>query len=124
MTITSRAETHYGSMQHVTKTDRQVESDILGKVTANLQKATLNSGDFPQLVKAIHDNRIIWSHFAAHAADNLNKLPNELRADLVSLYEFTEQHSQKVLRKEADVSVLIEVNTAIMRGLSGKGKEE
>jgi len=40
-----------------------------------------------------------------------------LRAQLVYLGEFTRAHTQKVLRGEADPAPLIDINSAIIRGL-------
>ena len=54
---------------------------------------------------------------AGDVADAANGLPKELRAQIFYLAEFTNQHSTLVLRGEGDVDVLVEINTAIMRGL-------
>jgi flagellar protein FlaF len=59
--------------------------------------------------------------FATQVADNENTLPKEVRARIVYLSEFTTEHSRKVLNRQASVDALIEVNTAIMRGLRGTG---
>ncbi len=58
---------------------------------------------------------------AADVADNLNSLPAPLRAQIFYLAEFTEQHSTKVLNGKADSDVLVEINTAILRGLNQMG---
>ena len=57
---------------------------------------------------------------AIDVADNENALPQELRAQLFYLAEFTEHHSRRVLRREADVTALIDINTAVLRGLNGR----
>ena len=63
----------------------------------------------------------MWTALAADVADKKNALPNTLRAQIFYLAEFTEQHTRQVQRKEADVSALIEINTAILRGLNAQG---
>lgn len=49
-----------------------------------------------------------------------NGLPQDLRARLFYLYQFTEHHSGKVLADQGSVDVLIDINTAVMRGLRGE----
>ncbi len=83
--------------------------------------ATAPNANFRALAEALHENRTLWTHLAAEVADDDNELSQDLRARLFYLAEFTAHHSRKVLRGEADVAPLIEVNTAVMRGLSGKG---
>ena len=48
-----------------------------------------------------------------------NGLPIELRAQIISLAEFVRRHSLAVLGGRASVSALIDINTAIMKGLRG-----
>ena len=72
---------------------------------------------FSNLARALHDNRKIWRVFALEAASDTNPLPDTLRARLVSLAGFTQQHTSKVLARSGTVEPLLEINTAIMRGL-------
>ena len=44
-------------------------------------------------------------------------LPDDLRARIFYLAEFTDQHTRKVLNGRDTAGPLIEINTAIMRGL-------
>ena len=48
-----------------------------------------------------------------------NRLPVPLRAQLISLAEFVRRHSLAVLGGRAEVGALIDINTAIMKGLRG-----
>ena len=57
----------------------------------------------------------------ACVAEEGNGLPAKLRAQLFYLYEFTTQHSRAVRDRKASVDVLIDINTAVMRGLRGQG---
>ena len=69
------------------------------------------------LVTAIHENRRLWTILAGDVADDGNTLPEQLRAQIFYLAEFTGQHSAKVLSGKAGVEILIEINMAVMRGL-------
>ena len=77
--------------------------------------------DFPLLATAVHENLQLWCALAVDVADKGNGLPAALRAQLFYLYEFTAGHSRAVLANRASVEVLVDINTAVMRGLRGEG---
>ena len=118
MNATLQAQTAYGAQTGATRTQRAVEYDTFARVTYRLKSAAETLTSPSALAGAIHDNRRLWTILAADVADAANPLPKELRARIVYLAEFTRQHSGKVLRDGADMAPLIEINTAIMRGLS------
>jgi flagellar biosynthesis activator protein FlaF len=101
---------------------RAVEYDLLARTTQRLALAwAQREKDFPGLVAALSDNQQVWSAFAVDVADPGNALPAQLRARLFYLYEFTAQHSRKVLEDGASPEVLTDINIAVMRGLRGDG---
>lgn len=101
---------------------RSIEYDAFSRVTQKLAAAWgMRRNDFPALVKALNDNLGLWSTLAADVASPGNTLPPALRAQLFYLYEFSEVHTRRVLDGSAGVDVLIDVNSAIMRGLRGQG---
>lgn len=101
---------------------RSIEYEALARVTQRLA-ATWQSRkvDHPALVQALADNIGLWSTLAADVASPGNALPSSLRAQLFYLYEFSEVHTRRIMEGGASVEVLIDVNTAIMRGLRGQG---
>lgn len=118
MNAANLAQNAYSQAHKNTGTPRTVEYQLLAKVTAEL--SSLNKLDmdyFPRLTEALHRNRMFWDTVAADVASEGNTLPLDLRAQIFSLAEFSRGHSQKILRGETDPSALIEVNTAVMRGL-------
>lgn len=101
------------------KSDRAVEAQIVGQVTARLRSAAQSADtDFPTFVQALQDNRRMWLILASDVADSDNGLAKELRAQIFYLAEFTQQHTGKVLRNRASADALIEINTAVLRGLN------
>ena len=99
---------------------RAVEYDLLARTTKALSQAARKENDFAGLVAALDDNQRLWSTLAAEVAGPENGLPQQLRAQLFYLYEFTTQHSRAVRDRKASVDVLIDINTAVMRGLRGQ----
>lgn len=118
MTALDLARAAYSASAAPIRTHRGSEYDALAKVTQRLRSASASgSTAFPQLVAALHDNRTLWTILAADVAGPGNQLPQELRARLFYLGEFVAQHSPRILRGEASADILIEINTAVMRGL-------
>ncbi|MGI3213362.1 flagellar biosynthesis regulator FlaF [Roseovarius tibetensis] len=113
-----QAQTAYGAQGGPVRTPRAVEYDTFARVTHRLKSAVENRHAPAALATAVHDNRRLWTILAADVADAANPLPKDLRAQIVYLAEFTRQHSGKVLRDGADITPLIDINTAMMRGLS------
>ncbi|WP_127113130.1 flagellar biosynthesis regulator FlaF [Shimia sediminis] len=108
----------YGVNAAPTRSPRTLEYDAIAQVTRQLKTAAdLGDKGFSELAKAIHENRRLWALFASSVADDDNALPAELRAQLFYLAEFTNVQSSKVLAGQAGVQPLLEVNTAILRGL-------
>ncbi len=119
MNMTERAQGAYARPDAPLRSPRAVEYDLFARVTRQLTAAL--ASDRAALVRALHDNGRMWRVLAADIAGEGNRLPAELRARLFYLYQFTETHSRKVLAGEAEAGVLIEINTAVMRGLRGEG---
>lgn len=116
------ARTAYSGATAPIRTERSTEYQIFARITHRLSNASLeNIEGFINLAEAIHDNRRLWTILASDVSDKDNGLSPQLRAQIFYLAEFTEIHSRKVLAKEASVDALIEVNTAIMRGLRTMG---
>ncbi len=111
----------YGATNAHIRTPRSIEYDVLARVTARIKAACAEDVPFARLAEALTENNEIWVTLAGDVAEANNGLPAELRAQLFYLFEFTFQHTQKVLRGEAKAEVLIDINTAVLRGLAGQG---
>ena len=114
-----KAQSAYSNSHHSTKTDKGLELDAFANATRKLSIAlTAAQNDYPSFVSALHENRRLWIHMGAAVADPGNQLSSELRARIFFLAQFVDQHTAKVLGKAADPSILLEINSGIMRGLS------
>jgi len=120
--VIEQARQGYAPTQTAVRTDRSIEAQLISQITAKLRKAANGpKSEFPKLMTALHENRRMWTAMAADVADSGNALPQGLRAQIFYLAEFTEHHSRQVIKGEADVKALIDINTAVMRGLNGQG---
>jgi len=120
MTSISLAHDAYARPDAPSRSFRTVEYDLFARVTRRLTLAwRARRVDFPALVAALHENDRLWRTLAVDVADPGNALPASLRAQLFYLHEFTAAHSRKIVDDGASAEVLIDINTAIMRGLRG-----
>jgi len=118
------AQMAYSRASAPVRTDRGTEYDLFARVTRALKSADdRGKAGFRDLAEAIHENRRLWALLAGDVASEDNSLPQELRARIFYLAEFTHQHSQKVLGGKAGARVLVEINAAVMKGLrAGVGR--
>ncbi|SNT03306.1 flagellar biosynthesis regulator FlaF [Tropicimonas sediminicola] len=118
------AQKAYGAAAAPVRTSRSVEYAAFLRVTRDLScAAEAGRTGFASLAKALHDNRRLWSVLASDVASSDNHLPPTLRAQIFYLAEFVEQQSRKVLKGEGSAETLVDINTAMMRGLSTEGSE-
>ncbi|MGR3548049.1 MAG: flagellar biosynthesis regulator FlaF [Roseovarius sp.] len=121
MNATRLAQSAYRDQARSVRTDRGLEYDAFARVTQRLVMAAgQDLRDIPNLAAALHDNRRLWTILATDVADAQNPLPAPLRAQIVSLAQFCHRHSSAVLTTKASLQPLIDINTAIMRGLSDR----
>ena len=117
MNAFNMAKTAYADTASPTRTLRGTEYDAFARITHRMKVSATDASKFSILAAALYENKKLWSILAADISDKDNPLPKELRGRIFYLYEFTAQHTSKVLRKEASADVLVDINTAVMRGL-------
>ncbi|RRH68314.1 flagellar biosynthesis regulator FlaF [Falsigemmobacter faecalis] len=121
MTMHHLARTAYSQPLAPSRSPRSLEYDLLARASQCLRLGWEHRrSDFGRLARAVQDNNALWVTLAADVAEQGNGLPAPLRANLFYLYEFTQHHSRRVLAGDGGVDVLIDVNTAVMRGLRGE----
>ena len=105
----------YVQAQNATEEPRQTEYRLFAQVTRALMQS--QEGAKTEIAKAIHWNRRLWLALQADCASDSNVLPDETRAGIISLAIWVDKHSRKVLKGEAEVRPLIDINRSIMEGL-------
>lgn len=123
MNAMNMAKTAYAASQTPIRTPRSVEYEAFARITHQIKSsAEKGRAGFVQLSRAIHENRRLWTLLATDVAEQGNTLPADLRAKIFYLAEFTNLQSSKVLKDPIEAKVLVEINTAIMRGLRQKAE--
>lgn len=118
MNAQSMAQRAYTQSAAPTKSDRRTEYEAIARTTHELKSAAEKAkSDFPKFASALHRNNRLWTMLAADVANHDNGLPKDLRARIFFLSEFTKRHSAQVLAGKASVVPLLDINTAVLRGL-------
>lgn len=116
-----QARTAYGAADDATRTPRDAEYQAFARATRALTAAARTGKSAPgKLAEALTLNRRLWTVLAADLATDGNQLPQALRVSLLGLAQFVLNHSDSVLNGTGDIAPLVDVNTAIMRGLRGE----
>lgn len=114
-------KTTYGSALSPTKSPRDAEAAILGRITARMVTSAKDGREgFSQLAAALSDNRRFWLTCATDLSGDGNTLPTALRAQLISLAGFVQDHTAKVLLQQASIEPLTAINRAVIEGLSAE----
>lgn len=101
-----------------TRAPRGAEYEVIARITHRMKNAAMQGQmGFAALVDALQENRKLWKTLAIDVADSENALPKDVRARVFYLAKFTNEHTSQVLQKQATVAPLLEINTAILRGL-------
>jgi flagellar biosynthesis regulator FlaF len=103
----AKAATHRGL--------RDQEADVFRRATGAL-KVARDSGPMPR-VRAIADNRRLWLTVNDLMRDPLNRLPDALRASILSVGLAVQREMD---RETPDFNFLISINENITAGLSGQ----
>lgn len=104
----------YGSS--VVRTARDAEYDVFSRVTHMLRQAA-GAGRGPEWIAAVDKNNQLWTLLASDLANPGNKLPDQVRAGLLSLAGFALRHGHQALAGKVGIAPLIDINLAMMRGL-------
>ena len=107
----------YAAAARSTGMPRDIEYHAFSRVTGKIRRAIETDAPLGVLGEALTENLTLWRTIAIDIAAPENGLPAQLRAQLFFLFEFTSAHTPKVLKGEADVEALLDINRAIMQGL-------
>jgi flagellar protein FlaF len=100
---------------------KQTEFRLFGVVTRALMDAAQKDvKDVAGRMRALHWNRRLWATLATDCANPDNRLPMDLRANIISLSIWVDKYTSKVMREQDTIQPLIDINRIIMQGLSGQ----
>ncbi len=109
----------YQGAQQQNMTPRQAEAMAFTKAAAMMEEAKRNPSDGSIMAQALRFNQLFWTILQADITDPANQLPNELKANIMSLSIFVDKQTAKALRsaKTDDLESLIAINRNLAMGL-------
>jgi flagellar biosynthesis activator protein FlaF len=121
MNVAIHAHSLYGQARNL-KTPRDLEYEVFARITGQLKTALGASERLvtPALATALHENRRFWNVLAVDLAHPDNAFPQDLRARLFYLAEVILAATDRILAGSDEGELLIDLNTAVMRGLRGE----
>lgn len=127
MTAAALALAAYADPRAAALTPRQAEYRVFARVTHRLAEAeAARAADAPdgfaRLLAALEDNRRLWAALAVDLAGPGNRLPEALRAGLLSLALFAERETRRVRARETGAAALIAMNETVMKGLRARAE--
>lgn len=121
MNAYAQAQSAYAPGAAPTRTARSAEYEVIARISHRMKKAIKND-DFPALAEALYENNKLWTALGIDVIDENNLLPDDLRARIAYLADFTRIHTQKVLRKQESAVPLLEINALVLGGLKQQGE--
>ncbi|CAH2605613.1 conserved protein of unknown function (plasmid) [Rhodovastum atsumiense] len=107
----------YGNIIRHTESAREIECRVFAQATAALEAASHPAAGLTDRVRALHANRELWTALACDLVDETNALPEQLRANLLSLAIWVNGETTRALREGTPLHDLVETNRAVMLGL-------
>jgi flagellar protein FlaF len=108
----------YSRARNVSENPRDTEYRLFAQVTRSLIEAEERGARDKAFFEALDWNRRLWSTLSADCGAKGNRLPKELRAQIISLALWVSRHSSQVALGREDIEPLIDVNRTIMEGLA------
>ncbi len=97
---------------------RKAEYLVFDQVTRELSAQKEKGKEDPGFRRALDDNRRLWHALEEDLASPGNQLPDQLKAQIISVAIWVERHSKLAEQGDAKIDALIQVNESIMKGLA------
>lgn len=112
----------YHKTQSVARSPRATEYQLFGQVTHSLINVKDKEKRDQEFIKALDWNRRMWSTLSADCGAAGNGLPDQLRAQIISLALFVSRYTTQVMSGTEDIDTLIDINRTVMEGLAPQAK--
>ncbi len=108
----------YGRAQNIAENPRSTEYRLLAQVCGALSRARDSKRGTSDFVDALLWNKKVWDAFIIDLSSDGNRLPIELRAQIIGIGLWVGRETIQVLDGTGDIDSLINVNKSIMEGLA------
>ncbi len=115
----------YQQAQQANLSGRELEAMAFTRAALKLEDAKKLTDNPQEYGKALRFNHLLWTIIQADIVEPENKLPPEIKANIMSLSIFVDKQTAKALRTRdpADLETLININRNLAAGLRMKPEE-
>ena len=115
----------YAQTQKTKMSPREIEAMAFTKAALMLEEAKDKIEDYDAYAAALKFNQLLWTIIQADVVDKENKLPPELKANVLSLSIFVDKQTIKALAdaKSRHLNALININKNLAEGLLVRRKD-
>ncbi len=112
----------YAQTQKSALSSREIEAMAFTKAALLLENAKNNLEDYDSYASALKFNQLLWTIIQADVVDKENKLPDLLKANILSLSIFVDKQTIQALAdsKAEHLETLININKNLAEGLMTK----
>ncbi len=114
----------YRRSQAATESPRETEYRLFAQVTAAMIEARDKGYTGAKLMESLDWNRRLWSALAVDCANPDNQLPEQTRAQIISLSIYVSKTVSEVMLGRASIDDLIAINRIIMEGLTAAANQQ
>jgi len=107
----------YQRARTITESPRATECRLMRQITGEMIAARDAGLNGVPLTPVLFRNREVWNAFADACATRGNRLPDGLRASIISLGLWVDRYTSDVAAGREEIEALIEVNRLIIEGL-------
>jgi flagellar protein FlaF len=109
----------YTQTQKSSMSSREIEAMAFTKAALKLEDTKKSLDDYDAYASALKFNQLLWTIIQADIVDQENQLPNQLKANILSLSIFVDRQTIKALAdtSEKHLDVLISINKNLAEGL-------
>ena len=109
----------YAQTQKSSMSSREIEAMAFTKAALKLEDTKKSLGDYDAYASALKFNQLLWTIIQADIVDQENQLPDQLKANILSLSIFVDRQTIKALAdtSEKHLDVLININKHLAEGL-------
>ena len=112
----------YAQTQRSSMTPREIEAMAFTKAALKLEEAKEKLDDYDSYASSLKFNQLLWTIIQADVVDKENKLPPQIKANILSLSIFVDKQTIKALANTSGqhLDVLININKNLAEGLMAK----
>ena len=109
----------YAHTQKSSMSSREIEAMAFTKAALKLEDTKKSLDDYDAYASALKFNQLLWTIIQADIVDQDNQLPDQLKANILSLSIFVDRQTIKALAdtSEKHLDVLININKNLAEGL-------